>query len=500
MPRPEFERLNAERAAAGEQLYMNPRNTAAGSVRQLDPAITASRRLSLFSYQLGWVEGEPPVSSQWAALEWLRGLGFPTSPHARRMDTVEEVEAFCAEWAERRDSLEYDIDGVVVKVDEFALQRQLGIVGREPRWATAFKFPAEQAVTHLRAIEVSIGRTGVLTPFAVLDPVFVGGATVSMATLHNEEQIRLKDIRPGDDVIVQRAGDVIPQVVGPVLSRREGRTLPEFEMPAVCPVCGIPVQHDPTEARTYCPNRDCPAQLSRQLEHFASRGAMDIEGMGEQLSFRLVQEGFVRTLSDVYELPSKRAPLLELDGIGAKTLDALFANIEASKRQPLHRLLIGLSIRHVGGETARALARHFGTMQALRSATIEEIQSVEGIGPIVAESVRAGLDDERTSALVDRLVAAGVRQDEEVATRGGPLEGMQFVVTGALERWSRNEVEELVKGLGGKIGSSVTKNTNYLVAGDGGGSKRTKAEQLGTPILDEQGLLELLTAHGWTES
>jgi DNA ligase (NAD+) len=500
MPRPEFERLNAERAAAGEQLYMNPRNTAAGSVRQLDPAMTASRRLALFAYQLGWVEGAAPVASQWDALDWLRGLGFPTSPHARRIESVEEVEAFCAEWHERRDSLEYDIDGVVVKVDEFALQRQLGVVGREPRWATAFKFPAEQAVTHLRAIDVSVGRTGVLTPFAVLEPVFVGGATVSMATLHNEEQIRLKDIRPGDDVIVQRAGDVIPQVVGPVLSRREGRALPPFEMPEACPVCGAAVQRDADEARYYCPNRDCPAQLARQLEHFASRGVMDIEGMGEQLSFRLVREGFVRTLSDVYELPSKRAALLELDGIGEKTLDALFANIEASKRQPLHRLLIGLSIRHVGGETARALARHLGSMQALRTATLEEIQSVEGIGPIVAESIRTGLDDPRTAALIERLAAAGVRMDEDVAARGGPLEGLQIVVTGALTRWSRNEVEELIKRLGGKVGSSVTKNTSYLVAGDGGGSKRAKADQLGTPVLDEAGLLELLAARGWTEN
>ncbi|MFN8639463.1 MAG: NAD-dependent DNA ligase LigA [Dehalococcoidia bacterium] len=499
MPRPEFERLNAERAEAGEQLYMNPRNTAAGSVRQLDPSITASRRLSLFAYQLGWVDGATPAASQWNALEWLRSLGFPTSPHARRFDTIEEVEAFCAEWGGRRDTLEYDIDGVVVKVDDFAFQRQLGIVGREPRWATAFKFPAEQAVTRLRGIEVSVGRTGVLTPFAVLEPVFVGGAMVGMATLHNEEQIRLKDIRPGDDVIVQRAGDVIPQVVGPVLSRREGRDLEPFVMPAECPVCHTPVQRDPSEARTYCPNRDCPVQLARQLEHFASRGAMDIEGLGEQLSFRLVDLGFVASLSDVYALPARREELLRLDGIGAKILDALFARIEASKRQPLQRLLIGLSIRHVGGETARALARHFGTMDALRHASLEEVQGVEGIGPVVAESVVATLADARTSALIDRLAAHGVRMDEEAAARGGPLEGLQFVVTGSLSRWSRNEIEDLLKRLGGRVGSAVSKNTSYLVAGDGGGSKRTKAEALGTPILDEHALLEVLREHGWTE-
>jgi DNA ligase (NAD+) len=499
MPRLEFERLNADRAAAGEQLYMNPRNTAAGSVRQLDPSITASRRLALFSYQLGWIEGPAPADSQWDALAWLRSLGFPTSPHARRFETIDEVEAFCAEWQGRRDTLEYDIDGVVVKVDEFTLQRQLGVVGREPRWAVAFKFPAEQAVTRLQRIDVSVGRTGVLTPFAVLEPVFVGGATVSLATLHNEEQIRLKDIRPGDDVIVQRAGDVIPQVVGPVLSRREGRVeLPHFEMPSHCPVCGTPVQRDPAEARVYCPNRDCPVQLSRQLEHFASRGAMDIEGLGEQLSFRLVDLGFVKTLSDVYALEGKREDLLALEGIGAKTLDALFARIEASKQQPLHRLLIALSIRHVGGETARALARHFGSMDALRAAGLEEIQGVEGIGPIVAQAVYDSLHDNRTAALIDRLKTAGVRQDEDVAARGGPLEGLQLVVTGALSRWSRNEIEELIKSLGGKVGSSVTKNTAYLVAGEGGGSKRARAEALGTPVLDEEGLLTVLRERGWT--
>ncbi|MCH7945209.1 MAG: NAD-dependent DNA ligase LigA, partial [Armatimonadetes bacterium] len=289
MSKAEFARLNDERAAAGEQLYMNPRNTAAGSLRQLDPAVTAQRGLELFMYQIGWVEGAEPPSRQSEALEWMSRAGFPTNPHARRVDDIEAAARLCEEWRERRDDLDYVIDGVVVKVDEFSLQRQLGSVGREPRWATAYKFPAEQAVTRLLRIDVSVGRTGVLTPFAVLEPVFVGGATVSVATLHNEDQVHQKDVRPRDDVIVQRAGDVIPEVVGPVLSRRKGRRLRRFKMPTTCPSCGTAVTKDEEAAATYCPNRRCPAQIARRVEHFTSRGAMDIEGFGEKLSHRLTK-------------------------------------------------------------------------------------------------------------------------------------------------------------------------------------------------------------------
>jgi len=497
LSRAEFERLNEQRAQAGEQLYMNPRNTAAGSLRQLDPSITASRRLDLFAYQLGWTENGIPVTSQSEALQWLRDTGFRTNPYAQRFEKIDEVAEFCAMFVERRGSLEYEIDGVVVKVDEFGLQRQLGVVGRDPRWATAYKFPAEQAVTRLRRIQVSVGRTGVLTPFAELEPVFVGGATVGMATLHNADQIALKDIREGDDVIVQRAGDVIPEVVGPVLSRREGRELQPFSMPDACPVCGTPVQREGTAAY-YCPNRRCPVQLARQLEHYASRGALDIEGLGEQLSFRLVDLGFVKTLSDLYSLQEHREELLGLAGIGEKTLDSLFARIEASKAQPLHRLLIGLGIRHVGGETARDLARHFGDLDALRAASLEDLNAIDGIGPVVAEGVYAHLHDEEYSALMDRLRDAGVRMTEDVSARGGPLEGLTIVTTGALERWSRNEVEELIKRLGGRVGASVTKKTDYVVAGEGGGQKRDRAEQLGTPILDEAAFAALLQDRGWS--
>jgi len=493
----EFRRLNEQRAEAGEQLYMNPRNTAAGSLRQLDPRITANRRLDLFIYQLGWVDGDRPVASHSEAIAWLRSLGFPTNPLTETFDTVDDVADFAERWVERRDGLEYEIDGVVIKVDDLATQRALGVVGREPRWATAWKFPAEQAVTHLRGIQVSVGRTGVLTPFAVLEPVFVGGVTVSMATLHNLDHLRGLDIRPGDDVIVQRAGDVIPQVVGPVLSRREGRDLPVFEMPSACPVCGTPVAHDDGDAAYYCPNRQCPTKLARLIEHFTGRGALDIEGFGEERSAMLVERGFVTSLVDLYDLPTKREQLLEVDKIGAKTLDAMFEELEKSKRQPLHRLLIALGIRHVGSETARALARHFGAMQALRDATLEEIQAVDGIGPIVAEAVYEYLHDEEYAALIDALQARGLRMDEDVAARGGILDGETIVVTGSLDRWSRNEAEELIKSLGGKVTGSVSKKTSFVLAGDGGGSKRDKAEALGVELKDEGEFVSLLRERGW---
>ena len=503
MSRAEFERLNEERAAGGDQLYMNPRNTAAGSLRQLDPAVTASRRLGVFAYQIGWFEdGRAPAASQWEALRWLAAAGFPTNPHADRFESIEGVAEFCAAWSERRDQLEYEIDGVVVKVDDFSLQRQLGEAGREPRWAIAFKLPSEQVVTRLLRIDVSVGRTGVLTPFAMLEPVVVGGVTVAVATLHNEEQIRLKDIRAGDEVIVQRAGDVIPQVIGPVLSRRKngGRGMRRFHMPELCPECETPVEKDPEQAARRCPNRNCPAQLAKLLEHYASRGSMDIEGLGEKLSARLVDLGFVRGLADLYALPERREEMLALDRIGEKLLDGLFANIEASKQRPLRRLLVALGIRHVGGETATALAIRFGSMAALRAASIDELAAMDGVGPIVAEAVHRYLQDSEYSAEIERLADAGVRMDDEVAARGGALDGETLVVTGALDRWSRNQVEALIKQLGGRVGSAVTKSTTHLVAGGGGGAKRSKAEDLGTPILSEQEFVELLRQRGWDEA
>ncbi|MEX2229072.1 MAG: NAD-dependent DNA ligase LigA [Dehalococcoidia bacterium] len=498
MAKSEFARLNDERARRGEQLYMNPRNTAAGSIRQLDPRITAARNLDLFVYQLGWVEGDLPAATHWDAMQRLRNAGLPTNPLAARFDDIDDVATFCASWVDRRDALDYEIDGVVVKIDEFAVQRQVGVVGREPRWATAYKFPAEQAVTRLRQIQLSVGRTGVLTPFAVLEPVVVGGVTVSMATLHNDDHIHALDIREGDEVIVQRAGEVIPQVVGPVLSLRKGRRLRKFKMPERCPVCGTPVARAAEQAASYCPNRACPAQLPRQVEHFVSRGAMDIEGFGEQRAHLFVSEGLVASLSDIYRLPERRDRLLALDGFGAKTLDALFANIEASKRRPLHRLLIALGMRHVGSETARDLARHFGTLAALRTASRQELEAVDGIGPIVAESVYNYLHDEEYSALLDRLVAAGLRTDEDVSARGGALDGLSIVVTGSLDRWSRNQVEAVIKELGGRVSGAVSKTTSFVVAGAGGGSKRERAQQLGVEVIDEVEFVQRLRERGWS--
>ncbi|MFA7250310.1 MAG: NAD-dependent DNA ligase LigA [Dehalococcoidia bacterium] len=514
MSKAEFARLNEERRVAGEQLYMNPRNTAAGSLRQLDARITASRRLDLFVYQLGWVEGDRPVASHSEAMRWLASLGLPTNPLAESFGSIEEVARFCERWVERRDALDYEIDGVVVKVDDFALQRALGVVGREPRWAIAWKFPAEQAVTRLRTIAVSVGRTGVLTPFAELEPVFVGGANVSMATLHNADHIRSLDVRAGDDVIVQRAGDVIPQVVAPVLSRREGREteLVPFEMPSTCPMCGAEVRHGEDEAAYYCTNRACPAQLARQVEHFASRGAMDIEGLGEEMARLLVVEGFIDSIADLYTLAdTKSAALAAIKGLGGgkrrngeppapgKKLDALFKNIEGSKQQPLSRLLVGLTIRHVGTETARALARHFGTMDALRTATLEELQAVSDIGPVVAESVFEFMRDPDNAALIDRLRDFGLRMHEDSTARGGPLQGLSIVVTGSLDRWSRNQVEELITRLGGKVSGAVSRATSFVVAGEGGGSKRARAEALGVEIIDEAGFIQRLRDLGWSE-
>ena len=506
LSREEFDRLNAEIARANAELaegkrpqplYMNPRNTAAGSLRQLDPKVTAQRRLQLFVYQIGWTEGAAPPASQSAALDWLREAGFPINPHAQRFEGIDDAVAFCEAWVRRRDELPYAIDGVVVKVDDVGEQRQLGVVGREPRWATAYKFPAEQAVTRLRDIQVSVGRTGALTPFAVLEPVVVGGARVSVATLHNAEQVQAKGLLIGDDVIVQRAGEVIPEVVGPVLAAREGREdeLRPFEAPERCPVCETPVVTDGPSAR--CPNLRCPPRVARTVEHFASRGAMDIEGFGEKLAASLTELGFISSVADIYALPERREELLALKGIGEKTLDNLFAQIEASKQRPLRRLLVALSIRHVGAETARDIAVHFGDMAHLRAAGVEEIEAIDGVGPIVAQALHEYLEDDANAAEIARLAEAGVRMDDDTSARGGPLEGDIVVVTGRLERWARNEAEALIKELGGRVSGAVGKQTSYLLAGAGGGAKRTKAEELETLILSEDEFIARLRERGW---
>jgi DNA ligase (NAD+) len=416
-----FEKLNAERAEAGLPLFANPRNSAAGSVRQLDPKITAARPLDAFWYQLGWHEGGREPKTHWDVLQWLQKLDFRVNPNIHRFNTLDEVAAFCESWVEKRDSLDYEIDGIVIKVDQLALQRQMGAVGREPRWATAYKFPPTQASTKLLAIQVNVGRTGTLNPFAVLEPVVIGGVTVRLAALHNEAVIHLKDVRVGDTVIVQRAGDVIPQVVGPVLSKRSGNEKP-FSMPKNCPVCGTPIVRDEGGAMYRCPNRQCPAQRFRLLEHFGSRGAMDIDGLGESNAYLLMERGFVQDGGDLYRLYERRDDLLQIDRFGEKRVDRLLAAIEASKARPLARVIVALGIRHVGGEVAAVLATHFGSMDALTEAGVDQIVEIPGIGNVIAESVVEFFAEDENRALVEKLRAAGVNLGTEkgAGARDGP--------------------------------------------------------------------------------
>jgi DNA ligase (NAD+) len=487
-----FQALNEERASQGQPLFASPRNSAAGSLRQLDPSVTATRPLDIFLYQLGWAEGETP-QTQWDTLQWFSDLGLRVNPHIKRFTDLDAVVEHVKGWEAQRDSLDYEIDGLVIKIDEFALQRALGVVGREPRWAIAFKFPPTQATTKLLDVETNVGRTGVLTPFARLEPVIVAHARVGLATLHNEEDIRRKDIRIGDTVIVQRAGDVIPQVVGPVVSLRTGKEIP-FEMPKQCPECGYDLIRPEGEVRTYCPNKRCPAQIFRLLGHFASRGAMDIEGLGESMAQQLLESGLVEDIGDVYALTKEK--LITLERMGEKSAENLLAGIEASKQRPLSRVLYALGVRHVGDETAELLAGHFGSIDAIAAAETDELEAVPTIGPKIARSVYEYFHDEENLALVEKLRKAGVTLEGATAAREGPLMGSTFVVTGSLSRWTRNEIESLIKSLGGGVGSSVTKKTSYLVAGESPGSKLTKAQEYEVTVLDEAGFQALLQAHG----
>jgi DNA ligase (NAD+) len=490
LSRAAFQKINDERSATGQPLFANPRNCAAGSVRQLDSRITARRPLDVFIYALGEAEGWQP-RTQWEMLNAFRDWGFKTNPNNRRADTIDEVVKACAEWEHRRESLDYEIDGVVVKVNDLHVQSELGAVGREPRWAIAFKFPPVQATTILRSIEVNVGRTGSLNPFAVLEPVQVGGVTVSQATLHNEDDIRRKDIRVGDTVLVHRAGEVIPQVIGPILSKRPPDAQP-YELPKVCPVCGSPVVRPDGEAMARCTGgfARCIAQRFELLKHFVSRGAMDIESVGEKLAWSLIQNKLVYDPSDIYQVTKEQ--LMALERIGDKSAQNVLDNIEASKARPLTQVLYALGIRYVGYQTAELLARSFGTMDRLRGASLEDILAVEGIGPKIAESVHAWFREADNLRLVDKLAAAGVNMSEDAATLSGPLAGLTIVVTGRLERQSRTQIEQRIKDLGGAVGDSVSKKTSYLVAGEEAGSKLAKAQKLGTPILDEAGFEALV--------
>lgn len=491
LPLAAFERLNEQRIAAGEPTFANPRNAAAGSLRQLDPRVTAARPLSMWTYGVGYVEGDP-FHSQWEVLGWLRARGFRVNPDVRMAETLGELEEACRDWEARRAELDYDIDGVVIKVDDRRMQVALGAAGRDPRWAVAYKFAPTTAQTRLLRIGINVGRTGTLNPFAVLEPVEVGGVTVSLATLHNEEDIHRKDLREGDVVVVQRAGDVIPQVVAPLTDRRDGSERP-FRMPDHCPSCGTAVVRTPGEVAVRCPNPECPAKLVEALEHFVSRGAMDIEGVGEKLVRRFFDLGLVRDPADLYRL--RFEDLIGLEGFQEKAARKVLAAIEASKDRPFERVLFALGIPHVGGQTAALIARRFPSLAELRAAEAEDIAAVEGVGPVIAESVAGFFRDPRNADLVDRLAAAGVRMEAErraAPSPAGPLAGKTFVLTGTLPTLSRDEATRLIEGAGGRVVGSVSAKTDYVVVGASPGSKLAKAEKLGVALVDEAGLRRLL--------
>ena len=486
-----FDAMNAQREEAGLPRFANPRNAASGALRQKDPEITRSRPLAFVAHGLGVAHGLD-VAAHSAYLALLREAGVPVAHETRTVDGIDDVLRFVEHWGAHRHDPDYEIDGVVVKVDALQQQRLLGSTSSAPRWAIAYKYPPEEQRTKLRGIQVNVGRTGKVTPFAVLEPVLVAGSTIGMATLHNEDQARLKDVRPGDVVVVRKAGDVIPEVLGPVLEERppEVEAAGPWRMPATCPFCASPIERLPGEAASYCTNIDCASRLQWSLHHYAGRGALDIEGLGLETAGQLLDAGLVRDVADIYAL--ERDALLGLEGFGAKKADALLAGIEASRRQPLERLLIGLSIRHVGGTVARVLARRFGDLAALRAATGDEIAAVEGVGPTIAASVRAWFDNPRNAALVDRLVAAGVRTDTDAAPQDTTLEGIVLVITGALEGFTRDEAKQAVLDRGGKVASSVSKKTTAVVVGGAPGSKAQRAEELGVRVLDEAAFVALL--------
>ena len=487
-----FERLNEWAAEHGHAPFINPRNSAAGALRQKDPAVTARRELSLWTYQLGQVEGGPAMSRHEETFELLGELGFPVNPEIRTFDDVDEVVAFCERWQEHRHDLPYEIDGAVVKVADLATRAELGVTSRAPRWAIAYKFPPEERTTTLLDIMVSVGRTGRATPYAVLEPVFVGGANVERATLHNQDQVAAKDVRPGDTVIVRRAGDVIPEVVGPVLAARPDGLAPwTFPTTCPCPVRSTLVRPE-GESDTRCVHPECPFQVQGSIEHFASRGGMDIEGLGERTVSLFLELGLLHDVASVYELDLDR--VLELEGYGQTSVDNLRAAIEATKDRPLRNLLVGLNIRHLGPAGAEALARRFADLDEIMGADVDTLAAVEGVGPTIAASVRRWFDDEAHRAMIERLRAAGVNLTGEAAPDvPQTLAGLSVVVTGTLEGYNREEVEEAIKSRGGKAPGSVSKKTTAVVVGESpGASKLTKAEELGVPILDEAGFEHLL--------
>jgi DNA ligase (NAD+) len=490
MRRSEFDKMNEKRIAAGEPAFANPRNASAGAVRQLDPRITASRPLRFFAYALGEVKPSFDADTQWHLLEKFKSYGLPVNKEARHFDDFDELVKFCESWEDKRDNIDYGIDGVVVKIDAFDQQRKLGYVGRDPRWATAFKFPAEEAQTRLISIEVNVGRTGSVNPYAVLEPVQVGGVTVTTATLHNEDYVHQKDIRAGDQVIVRRAGEVIPEIVRPVTEARASKRLPVYQLPKKCPACGADVYRPEGEAMAYCTNPSCPAQFKESLVHFAH--VMDIEGLGYKVCETLITSGLVKDVADLYFLT--QADLLSLPRTGEKSASNLLRNIETSKTRPFWRILYALGIRFVGGQNAQILANAFPSIDELGSASLDVLQSAPQIGPKIAQSVVEYFQQPQNRAVIEKLKRAGVNLRETSAVRpsaDGPLVGKTFVLTGTLPNLSREEATALIAEAGGKVSGSVSKKTDYVVAGESAGSKLTKAEQLGVKVVGESELRKL---------
>ncbi|MFC1902086.1 NAD-dependent DNA ligase LigA, partial [Chloroflexota bacterium] len=501
-----FHKLNRDRAEEGLPLFANPRNAAAGSVRQLDSRITAARPLDIYIYMLGYAEGKAVPPTHWETLAHLQSLGFKINPNNRQMNSIEQVAEYYRSWEEKRESLPYEADGIVVKINQLDRHEQLGDVGREPRWAIAYKFPATQGTTVLTDIGISVGRTGTLNPYAILEPVSVGGVTIRQAALHNEDDIRRKDIRIGDTVIVQRAGEVIPAVVGPVLSRRTGQEK-EFnlleKMPRndnespVCPSClKDSIVQPEGEVMYYCANAACPAQAQQRIGLFASRGAMDIRGLGENIIVTLFQKGLTRDAADLYDLKNKQEQFLGLEKMAEKSVENMIAAIEKSRGRPLDRFIFALGIRHVGMETAEILAGNFSSIDELAEASREALMDIDTIGPKIADSITAFFRQEENRDIIRRLKAAGVppKQTSRPSTEDRPLAGQEFVITGKLENFSRQEAEARIKELGGAAKDNVTRQTSYVVAGADPGSKLARARELGIAILDEEAFLNKLKA------
>lgn len=488
-----FEQLNKAQEEKGEKLFANPRNAAAGSLRQLDPKVTSERQLNVFLYGLGYSDALPP-DSHYETLQWLSSLGFRTNPETQVFDSINGVKEFIQYWHEKRESLPYDIDGIVVKVDSRVQQELLGTTAKSPRWAVAYKFPAMQKTTKVEDIVVQVGRTGAVTPLAILEPVFIAGSTVSRASLHNEDYVKEKDIRIGDTVVIQKAGDIIPEVVRSVPELRDGSER-VFQMPQSCPACGTRLVREAGEAVWRCDNSQCPAKLVEGLVYFASRDALDIEGMGPAVVQQLVDAGLVKNPADIFKLTKEQ--LLGLDRFGERSAAKLVASIEEAKGRGLARLLTALGILHVGTQTAASLAAYFGSMEKLVTATEDQLAQVPDIGPVVASSISAFFQNPKNIQLIEELKKLGVKMDEPKQSRGEAFSGKTFVVTGTLSQFSRKEAKDAIESLGGKTTESVSKNIDYLVVGEKPGSKLDKARELGISILDEQQFIDMLTEGGY---